>query len=193
MKELGENRILSQAGHLAALEPSSMRFTVRRMMMFSAALAVVLGLGIEAHRLILRYRYCQEMARRHSAWSAMTQKSADKETERIGKLDRVVSRLAGLSPQTLDELVAASGDPVFTAWFLKGQRRELLTDGADEQISPRELVSHIEHFWGRGWRETVNSVHRSRAKHIRLEQEYRFASLRPWVNVPPDTPPEPLD
>jgi hypothetical protein len=175
------------------MKPSSRRFTLRRLMAAIALLAVILGLGIEAHRLTIRYRYCQEMARRHSAWIAMTQGRADKESERISKLDAVVSRLASLSPQSLDELVAHSGDPAFTAWFLKGQRRDLLASGGEGKIQPQELIAHIEHFWGRGWRETARSVQCGLADHVRLEKAYLYASYRPWAQVPPDPPAQAVD
>ncbi len=135
----------------------------------SAFLALMLGLGVEAHRQALRYRYCQEMVRRHSAWKSLMQGDAERESGRIRKLDVVVSRLAGLRPQSLDELVAGSGDPALTAWFLKGQRRELLTGGEERSFSPRELIDHIEHFWGRGWRDTERAIRHNFAEHARLE------------------------
>ena len=170
-----------------------MRSTVRRTMGAIAVRACVLGLGIGAHRLTARYRCCRERARRHAAWIAFGRGDVDRESDRVRELDAVEARLALLRPQPLDDLVAGSGDPGFTAWFLGGGRRGWLESGGEGPIAPRELIAHIEHFWGRAWRERAEAIRRGHADHARLEAAYRFASARPWVDVPPDPPPQALD
>jgi len=165
------------------------------MMVVVAALAALLGLGLEVTRLTHRYRYCREMARRHAAWGESIQKDDTGEFHQLRRLDAVALRFSEMGPdaRSIDELVRDSGDPDFTAWFLKGQRRALLTGGEDRPVTPGEFVAHIEHLWGNAWRGRVKSFHDGLAKHSRLRNDYLSAAYRPWVRIPPDPPPHPLE
>jgi len=99
----------------------------------------------------------------------------------------------GPEVRPVDELVRNSGDPTFTAWFIKGRRRELFTEGEERPVTPRDFTAHIEWFWGSGWRERDRLIRQSLAHHDRLENDFLDAAYRPWRTVPPDPPPQEVE
>jgi hypothetical protein len=143
-----------------------------------AAAAVVLGGAVEVPRVCRRWEYALKRLQDVSV--------------RLSRLRAVMlswRRLPRREHEVAD-LIAASGNPAFARRFFTPNRVQLLYPperypfDRPPPVSPDEATRFLETYWGTWWREEADRVALGVGYEARAKDEFRFASVRPWLPVP---------